>query len=220
MIPSDHPPGRPGARGASERLSPLAPDAERRVGRVVRGVARWSAYAGGLVLSGLAVMTVASILGRRLSGLGLGPITGDYELVAHGVALAVFAFLPWCQLERGHVSVDLLIDLLPPRAKAAFGLLADALVAVAALVILVQLWRGFGEKFPHGSEGLRGALGMGYKPFFAETTYELEIPVWMPYAVAVALAAFLALTCLYTVWRALNWTLAGREALEPSDAAA
>ena len=162
-------------------------------------------------------MTVASIVGRRLSGLGLGPITGDYELVAHGVALCVFAFLPWCQLHRGHVSVDLLVDLLPPRAKAAFGLAADALVALAAVVILVQLWRGFGEKFPYGSDGLRAALGMGYKPFFAETTYELEIPVWMPYAAAVALAALFASTCLYTVWRSLNWTLDGRERIDTAE---
>jgi TRAP-type C4-dicarboxylate transport system permease small subunit len=189
----------------------VAPRAERAVGAAIGAAARRVAYAGGLVLCGLAVMTVASIVGRRLSGLGLGPITGDYELVATGVALAVFAFLPWCQLERGHVSVDLLVDALPARAKAAFGLFADALVALASLVILIQLWRGFGEKFPYGSEPVRAALGMGYKPFFAETTYELEIPVWIPYGVAVVLAAFFAAVCLFTVWRALNWTIAGRE---------
>lgn len=193
----------------------LAPRAERAVGRAVAAAARLSAYAGGVLLAGLAAMTVASILGRRLSGVGLAPIRGDYELVANGVALAVFAFLPWCQLGRGHVAVDLLVDRLPARAKAAFGLVADSLVALASLVILVQLWRGFGEKFPYGSDGLRAALGMGYRPFFAETTYELEIPVWIPYAGAVALAALFAATCVYTVWRSLNWTLDGRE---PEDA--
>ena len=198
----------------------VAPRAERALGRRVAALARLAAYGGGVLLTGLAAMTVVSIVGRRLSGLGLGPITGDYELVAHGVALSVFAFLPWCQLRRGHVSVDLVVDLLPERAKAAFGLAADALVAVVAWVILIQLWRGFGEKFPFGSDGLRAALGMGYKPFFAETTYELEIPVWIPYAVAVALAALFAATCLYTVWRSLNWTLDGREALETADGAA
>lgn len=198
----------------------LAPRAERAAGRVIRVAARWVAYGGGLLLCGLAAMTVASIVGRRLSGLGLGPVAGDYELVANGVALAVFAFLPWCQLERGHVSVDLVVDLLPDRAKAAFGLVADGLVAVVAAVVLVQLWRGFGEKFPHGSEGLRRALGMGHKPFFAETTYELELPVWMPYGAAVLLAALFAATALYTVWRSLNWTLAGREALDTADGAA
>lgn len=189
-----------------------APRAERAVGRAISAAARVAAYAGGVMLSGLALMTVVSIIGRRFSGLG--PIPGDYELVANGVALSVFAFLPWCQLTRGHVTVDLLIDLLPARARAAFGLLADALVALVAVVILIQLWRGFGEKFPYGSEGVRAALGMGTKPFFPETTYELEIPVWIPYGVAVLLAALFAATALYTVWRALNWTLSGREALD------
>ena len=195
----------------------IAPRAERSVGRAVRALSRLAAYAGGILLAGLALMTVASIVGRRLSGLGLGPITGDYELVAHGVALAVFAFLPWCQVERGHVSVDLVADALPARAKAALGLVADALVAAAALVILVQLWAGFGEKFPHGSDAARGTLGMGPRPFFPETTYELEIPVWIPYGAAVVLAALFAATALYTVWRALNWTLDGAEPPAPPE---
>jgi TRAP-type C4-dicarboxylate transport system permease small subunit len=192
----------------------VAPRAERATGRAIAAAARAAAYAGGVLLSGLALMTVASIVGRRFSGLGLGPIPGDYELVAHGVALSVFAFLPWCQLTRGHVTVDLLIDRLPPRGKAAFGLVADALVALASLVILAQLWRGFGEKLPYGSDALRAALGMGYRPFFPETTYELEIPTWIPYGAAVLLAALFAVTALYTAWRSLNWTLSGREALD------
>ena len=195
----------------------IAPRAERVVGRAVETGVRLAAYAGGVLITGLALMTVASIIGRRLSGLGLGPISGDYELVAHGVALAVFAFLPWCQLTRGHVSVDLVADVLPMRVKAVLGLVADALVALAAIVILRQIWHGFGEKLPYGSDALRGALGMGPKPFFPETTYELEIPTWIPYAAAVALAVLFALTALYTVWRALNWTLDGREALEPTE---
>ena len=198
----------------------LAPHAERMTGRAVETAARLAAYAGGVLITALALMTVASILGRRLSGLGLGPISGDYELVANGVALAVFAFLPWCQLTRGHVSVDLVADALPARVKAGLGLVADALVALAAIVILVQLWHGFGEKLPYGSDALRGALGMGPRPFFAETTYELEIPTWIPYGAALALAALFALTALYTVWRALNWTLDGREALAPSEGGA
>ena len=195
----------------------LAPRAERAAGRAVEAVARVAAYAGGILLSGLALMTVASILGRRFSTLGLGPIAGDYELVANGVALTVLAFLPWCQLRRGHVTVDLLVDRLPPRGKAALGLVGDALVAAASVVILRQLWLGFAEKFPGGSDALRAGLGMGARPYFPETTYELEIPTWIPYGAAVVLAALLALTSLYTVWRSLNWTIDGVERLDTPD---
>ena len=52
---------------------------------------------------------------------------------------------------------------------------------------------------------------MGYKPFFAETTYELEIPVWIPYGLALIGAGLFVIVSIYTVWRSLNWVSAGRE---------
>ena len=187
----------------------LATATEARFGRVMETLARWFAYGGGLVLAAVAVMTVVSIIGRRFFN---APVPGDYELVANGCALAVFAFLPLCQLKRGHVTVDIVVDQMPRRLRAFLGFLGDVLIAMAAVVILRQLWFGFGEKYPYGSDALRNALGMGYKPFFAETTYELEIPVWIPYGIALFGATLFALVSLYTVWRSLNWVLAGYEA--------
>jgi len=186
----------------------LAPNLERRLGRVLNAVSRVFAYAGGLLLVALALMTVVSILGRRIFNQ---PIPGDYELVANGCALAVFAFLPLCQLARGHVTVDIFVDQLPARLKAFLGFLGDILITVAAWLILRQLYLGFGEKYPYGSDAFRERLAMGYKPFFPETTYELEIPVWIPYGVAVLGAALFFLVSAYTVWRSLNWVLEGRE---------
>jgi len=189
----------------------LARQTERRVGRIVESGCRWMAYGGGLLLTWMAVMTVGSILGRLGTGVGLGPVPGDYELVANGCALAVFSFLPFCQLKRGHVTVDILTVQFPPRTQAVFGLIGDVLIAIAAYIILIQLWHGFGEKFPFCSDAMREALGMGYKPFFPETTYELEIPVWMPYGFALLGAAMFFLVSLFSVWRRLNWVLDGRE---------
>ncbi len=189
----------------------IAKKAQVRIGRRLEGLARWLAYAGGAVLVGLALMTVASIIGRALLPWGLGPIKGDFELVEAGCAIAIFAFLPWCQLKRGHVTVDIFIQSLPQRAQAFLGLVGDLLLAVAAYVILWRLWLGFGEKFPYGSEALRDLLGMGYKPFFVETTYELEMPIWIPYAAALVGAAMFFIVAAYCVWRALNWVIEGRE---------
>ncbi|SFR10950.1 TRAP transporter small permease [Poseidonocella sedimentorum] len=190
----------------------LAVAAERRVGRAMFALARLMAWGGGLLLCALALMTVVSITGRRLDGLGLGPIPGDYELVANGAAIAIFSFLPWCQLTRGHVSVDILTRRLPPRWNAAFGLLGDALIAVASLAMLRQFWLGFAQKFPYGSDAQRAWLGMGYRPFFPETTYELQIPVWILHLAAFGGLALFCLVSLYTVWRGINWVLAGEEA--------
>ncbi|MDP2495178.1 TRAP transporter small permease [Shimia thalassica] len=189
----------------------LAKRAEHTVGRVIEAACRWLAYGGGLVLTAMAVMTVVSIVGRMFTGYGLGPVPGDYELVANGCALAVFSFLPLCQLKRGHVTVDILTSHLPKRVQAALGCVGDCLIAIASVIILRQLWLGFGEKFPYGSDALRDALGMGYKPFYPETTYELQIPVWMLYSAALVAAGLFVIVSLYTIWRSLNWVLDGQE---------
>ncbi|TCP26068.1 TRAP transporter small permease [Rhodovulum adriaticum] len=187
----------------------LAPRAEAAAGRIATAVAGAMALFGGTILIAIACVTVASVTGRAVPGLA--PVTGDFELVEAGTAVAVFFFLPWCQLKRGHVSVDILAARLGRRVQAVLGFLGDAAVAIAAWVIMWRLWLGFGEKFPYGSQGLRDALGMGYKPFFAETTYELQLPVWIPFGLAVIGAGGFALVALYTVWRSLNWALAGAE---------
>ncbi|MEL6643675.1 MAG: TRAP transporter small permease [Pseudomonadota bacterium] len=189
----------------------IAPQLEARVGAVLEWVARVLAWIGGMILVAIALITVASITGRALISLGLSPITGDFELVEAGCAIAIFCFLPWCQLRRGHVTVDVLVARFPARVQAFFGFLGDVLIALASGVILWRIWLGLGEKFPYGGEPLRGLLGFGTPPFFVETTYELEVPIWIPYAAATAGAAVFFVVALYTVWRSLNWTLAGAE---------
>ncbi|WP_165354628.1 TRAP transporter small permease [Tropicimonas sp. IMCC6043] len=181
------------------------------LGRRVETAARLLAWSGGVVLLAVATVTFVSVIGRALDGVGLGAVPGDYELVAHGCAIAVFFFLPWCQLKRGHVTVDILTDRFPPRVQAVFGLMGDLLVTLASAVILRQLWFGFGEKFPYGSDSVRQWLGMGYKPFFPETTYELQIPVWILYGVALVGALVMLAVGLYTTWRAACWVRDGRE---------
>lgn len=189
----------------------LAISAQQRTGDILDRLSKGIAYLGGFILVAMAVITVVSIIGRALLSFGLGPVRGDYEIVANGCAMAVFCFLPYCQLNRGHVTVDILTSQFPARINAVFGFLGDALIALAALVITRQLWFGFGEKFPHGGDGLRNALGMGSRPFFVETTYELQIPIWMPYSFALVMACIFVVVALYCVWRSLNWVLAGQE---------
>ncbi len=189
----------------------LAKQAQLRVGKVLEKLSRWLAYAGGSVLVAIALVTVVSIIGRALIPFGLKPIKGDFELVEMGCAMAIFAFLPWAQFRRGHVTVDIFIQNLPKRVQAFLGFVGDAALALAAYVILWRLWLGFGEKFPYGSDALRSALGFGSKPFFVETSYELELPVWIPYAVSLVGAALFFVVALYSVWRALNWVIEGQE---------
>ena len=81
----------------------LAPRLEARVGGWVGAYAAWLGLLGGVLLIVITLLTVVSVVGRSLLG---APVEGDFELVSAGCAIAVFAFLPWCQYRRGHVTVD------------------------------------------------------------------------------------------------------------------
>ena len=118
---------------------------------------------------------------------------------------------PFAQFKRAHVVVDIFTGRLSQRVQIFLGLVGDGLIALVSGVLAWRFWLGLGEKIPYGSDALRSALSMGYKPFFAETTYELSVPIWMPYSVAFVGAILFFIVSLFTVWRSLNWTLEGRE---------
>lgn len=192
-------------------IKEIAPLAETKIGDALRVVAGWMAFGGGVILTAAALMTVVSIIGRKLIWAGLGPVRGDIELVEIACVVAIFAFLPWGQINRGQVTVDILADRFPAPIHAFLGLLGDTALTIAAIVISWQLWKGFGDKFPFGSDTLRDFLALGDRPFYTETTFILKIPIWVGYGLSMIGAAFFALVCIYTVWRALNWTIRGHE---------
>lgn len=189
----------------------IAPKAEAHTGQILKHMARWLAYAGGFVLTASAIMTVTSIIGRTFVWAGLSPVPGDFELVEIASVVAIFAFLPWGQINRGQVSVDILVDYFPSRLRAALGMVGDGALTLAATIIAWRLWLGFGERFPFGSDTIRDLLALGEKPFYVETTFILRMPVWVGYALSMIGASFFAVVCFYTLWRAINWTLRGQE---------
>ncbi|MGE0098436.1 MAG: TRAP transporter small permease [Hydrogenophaga sp.] len=134
------------------------------IGFVYR-LAWWSAVTGGLVLVALTLMIVASVSGRALIGVGLGPVPGDFELVEVGTAIAVFFFLPWCYLRGGHATVDLLYMHMPAWARKTVVLASDFLMLGLWLLLTWKLWEGMLEKKE-----------------YLETTFILLMPIWWAYA--------------------------------------
>ena len=172
----------------------VLPGLEVRVGRIVRLAALAVAIFGGLLLTALAVMTVASIIGRVLIPLGLRPITGDFEMVELGCAVAVCSFLPWCQFSRGHVTVDIFVGLGPRSLHRFTQLTGDLIVTLIAAILLWRFWLGMGEMISNGQE-----------------TYLLGLPIWYGYVGgAVGMVLFLIVS-LYTVWRDINDLATGEE---------
>lgn len=169
------------------------------VGRALYYLCVGLAILGGVLLAVLAGMTVVSIVGRNLAGIPgmawLGPVPGDFELVEIGVGMAIFAFLPYCQIVRGNVAVDFFVSRAGGNTKAWLATLGNLLYTLIAIVITWQLFNGFLERLgPYG-----------------ETTWILGIPTKWPYLVATFNAAILAVVCAYTTARSLREALGDGE---------
>lgn len=104
-------------------------------GRWLDAIARGFALCSGLMLTAMALMSVASIAGRSLFGR---PLLGDYELVQMMSAVAVAMALPYCQMARGHVIVDFFTAGVSARGNARLDLAAALLMALCAFVLA---WR-------------------------------------------------------------------------------
>ena len=161
--------------------------------------ARLMAICGGLVLTVLIVLICISVIGRSLTGLlhgwigavmpdlsawaldlGVGPINGDFELVEAGVAFAIFAFLPLCQISAGHASVDIFTAKLPTRINRLLQLAIDVIFAVVLIAIAYQLYNGMLSKQRYG-----------------DTTFLLQFPIWWAYAASLSGSILTAVISFY-----------------------
>jgi TRAP-type C4-dicarboxylate transport system permease small subunit len=152
--------------------------------RLIYGVTRALAWFGGAVLTLIAILSCISIIGRTLSFAGLGPVPGDFELVEAGTALAVFSFLPWAHMRRGHATVDLFWNAYPASMKRALGFLSDLLMLAVWLLLVWRMWVSMVDYRANG-----------------EVTFILQFPVWWGYAASMVPAA---IGCLAYAWRLLE----------------
>ena len=165
---------------------------ETFIDRSIHRVSTGMAVAAGLVLAAMAVMTVVSITGRSLVFAGLSPIPGDFELVEMGCAIAVFALLGHCHLNRGHVTVDILMGRLPTGPFNFLRLMGDLSIAAIALVVCWRMWFGLQEKIAYG-----------------ESTMILGAPLWLGYSLSFIGAVWMVVVGIYVLWRDLRHLFLG-----------
>lgn len=144
--------------------------------RLLDRLARLLAMLGGALAVCLALLVSTSI---TLRALGLGGVRGDFEFVQMGVALIVFAFMPWSQARRGNVMVDSFTTKLPKRFQAALDALWE--VVFAAMMALIA-WR-------LGAGAMEAARSN-------TTTMVLLLPIAPAIAACALLAGFTALVAL------------------------
>lgn len=164
------------AEPQSERARPADP-----VGRALHLFSYVLVLAGGLLISGVTVMTVVSVMGRYLFN---APIQGDYELATMGTAITVFLFLPYCHLRRGNVVVDLFLAWAPRRVQVFFDALSGLLLAAIAA--------GLAWRMTYGGFDMHR---------YNEVSYILALPVWPVFPFAVMSLALLAAVSLYMAYR-------------------
>lgn len=143
--------------------------------KVLRPICWTSAGIGGLAIFGAAIVVTASVIMRNV---GLGGIRGDFELVELVCAACASLFLPLCQLNKGHVMVDLFTSWMPFKAQRRLDGIWTLLFAFVWGLLCWRLSIGLEEIHSYG-----------------DRTMLLRAPVWWVYVPAVfgtALSAIVA----------------------------
>ncbi|MEL6476834.1 MAG: TRAP transporter small permease [Pseudomonadota bacterium] len=139
--------------------------------RTIAAIAEiWALLAGGILLSIVAVTTVnvgAFSADRVARGWGgsVGGLPGYEDFVRLAVSCAVLMLLPYCQLRRGHIAVDLLAGRLPARLR--LGLERAWGLGIAALALALAWGMVFGMLEAREDGALSRVLGWPEWPFYA-----------------------------------------------------
>ena len=165
-------------------------------------LARALAILGGIALVAITVLTVVSIGGRTLIWAGLKPIPGDFELVEVGTGFAVFAFLPWCQVMRGHATVDVFTSFFPASVNRVIDLVSEFLMTAVIVLIAWRLWYGLQDKIRYN-----------------ETTFILQFPVWWGYAAAMGAVVIAVIVSFYMLYVRVREVATGQTIIGPGQGA-
>ena len=142
----------------------------------------WGLVGGAALLGTMATM-VATVAGAAFGK----PVLGDSEIVELLGGIAVFAFLPYCQLRGANIFVDFFTRPLSGRAN---SWLDAAMNLVFAAVAVVLTWRLL--------EGGLGAYERSKRSMF------LQLPDWWGYALGAASMLLWIAVCLFVAWESMQ----------------
>ena len=124
----------------------------------VRNLTRWGTAFGGAVLVAAMLLQVGNIIGRFAHFV----IPGSFETFEMLMTIPIGFGLVAAALHKGHVTVDILLSRLPPRARKA------SLVVAASLSLLIWLaaaWAGASLAFDNGLQEVTDILDIPLLPF-------------------------------------------------------
>jgi len=139
-------------------------------------LATLSGALGGIVILGVAVIVTVSVFMRNM---GLGGVRGDFELVQLSCVFAAGLFLPLCQLQKGHVMVDLFTNWLPGGTIALIDRFWTFIFAVAWFCLFVFMFKGMEDIRAYGDKSML-----------------LQVPMWWSFVPAIIGAGLSGLIAL------------------------
>lgn len=141
---------------------------------------RLLAYAGGLILAGLAALVIYEIFMRYFFGR---PFRGGYEMTELAMAAIVACGLPYTAIQRGHVSVDILSPWLD---RPSLRWLSFAVHGIGAAILALLSWQAFDYAL--------GGIAYG------DVTNMMRIPKYpFQFAVAISAGLFSAVLVLHAL---------------------
>jgi TRAP-type C4-dicarboxylate transport system permease small subunit len=147
------------------------------IGLVSRIITVW-AVLGGIVLLAVVLMNTYSVIGNQFAM----PFPGDFEMTEIGVAIAAFAFLPYCQLTGANVTADIFTARASPRWVALFSLVASVVALGFSVLLLWRMYAGMLDQREYGYE-----------------TAILQFPNWLAWLPILISLALLAVASLITL---------------------
>ena len=148
-------------------------------GRRLLALCKLVAIMGGLVFVALVLMSIVSIVGRKIAS---APLPGDVELLQVCSAFAAASFFAYCHLVGGDVKVDFFTQHLRPSRVHTLDAIGSLLVGLFGALIA---WRSFA-----------GAMSVKES---GETTMILSLPLWVGQMLMVPGFVLLAAAGFYMV---------------------
>lgn len=154
-----------------------------------RAAGFWALLGGAIVVAIMAVTSVnvgAFALDRIVGPLGgnVEGLPGYEDFVRLAAGCAALMFLPWCQAQRGHVSVDLFVSVLPSTLRGFLDRLW--LFGLSALALFLAWWMSIGMLETRDDNALTPILGWPEWPFYAPGIASLVL--WAAVALAQGVA--------------------------------
>ncbi len=142
------------------------------------------AILGGLVLVAVALMNFASVVSFAVLNKSFN---GDFELTEIGVAIAAFAFLPYCQIANLNVTADIFTARASRFWLSIFSLMGSTIALCFGAILLWRMYAGMIDMKTYDS-----------------TTATLQIPLWWGFAGCLLSLALLVVASFASVVESIH----------------